>query len=1434
MVFVDHKFVKWDDIDIAYDSDESWVVLHGEQYAKEYINDKEINIVVMPFKCEYIAEESDYSFNSNYEALTNYLQDNSYIENNELYVHIPTMESVYRYNQYPVNVGGWMYYQIKRYHLGLLSEERIRRLRYIPVFKYIRDASMSIVSTKQTRFNALDRDSYTSEELHTYLNYMEFENYAQFTRLRFNKDGLYDSENGEYNIYITNNSTQTHLHDSSDQMIYCDLSDIDNVLFRENYFIFINGYFQADAKIMTSINNIVFIDNPNKNNYSLIAVYDKKSSHVIRNTDRFLKSYMNDKAKKYLEVLYSSNYETETGVHAIDENLEEILFKHIDAYFLDTQVAVVPKLTDYIVYLNDSNTDLINLIHKSIEPFEFSLNKTLPIEESNRIALDAILDYNPNLLKDVFPTYIDSREFTGSQANDNLTYTFMYQSKRGLKIPRKKYKNHETYMMVFVNGELFDKYYKTIAYSNFFFIPVEDDFSFNESDRIEILYFKNVNNNEIRFVFTPWINETLLKQSQENFNYYSMDIFSAFIRPEELQIFSHYPKYMLRYPTLIRTPSDKIAFNISERGSDNRLVIHNSSIFHLTDTYEPLHCVDLEDGTEYDDVELDSMNPNDPLPIELTTDIISVIDMTTGEDLATVYSAEQLQTIFVATSRFKFVYQRLYVDKKSYRIALDKRFRYCDNQRQYILFINGRRMKQDSYLVTIPKYTRPFYDLFLYTARFVNPEDRVELFYVPYEMTDINIDNKPQCEIKPSGYFDYPKNDLDVPLSKDLYLFFVNGKKIPYNDIVDIDSHTVRFITDINTLKYPAVTPINIGSIQQVSDNLRNEDKISKYDSLINFIRTHSVKGYEELDDVFGYYAKMTDIEEDKVWANVAHIAILNEIVRDFWVTSGYDYQNQTFIYDYELDELYERDDENDTWVLPALNATPFINIEKNITSLLYFYTEPTNLLFEKGDIAETFKFYWDYSQRINQELNILSQSINEVEIPIDAREYEFTEIVEEPKNFRFIADTGFRYIVEDTKLDFVNGVYWGTIDEDSLQYYHIKHDFVYVDEIVAVVPKDGYTLKDSIERYKEFIDPMYYANIIIENNIIRNIYSSENVIYSTDSPDMPNDYTNLLIQNVYDDNFIAVVNDNQPDQYEIHDMMYQLLDHEIDNPELYNKEPFDVWHTTGDTMKRRDYNTIREYYDQSDLHQLMEHLEKHLMHTVDIKLNNYIIGNNKYFVFACAKDALYIDHQPQYAEFSFPDIKSEDILANCRDDKTSPIYTNGQYVKETKLLKEIKEMKMEYMGEFPYTNQHGYTTTYVMWKTNGFFTRLFDNYGFNIHIKVGDLDNVNFRINNKTSTSVISYTENNNISSEVIPKRKKLSLNIPKSTQEEDENMDNNSVDTIPDRDEIINDAIINELDNNTDNELGVELIDSLSSSKDKLTDKQIRELLDMGIYLI
>ena len=51
---------------------------------------------------------------------------------------------------------------------------------------------------------------------------------------------------------------------------------------------------------------------------------------------------------------------------------------------------------------------------------------------------------------------------------------------------------------------------------------------------------------------------------------------------------------------------------------------------------------------------------------------------------------------------------------------------------------------------------------------------------------------------------------------------------------------------------------------------------MSKYDDLIDYIRTRSLKSYNELDRLFGCYTQMSDIEEDKVWADVAKIAIHN------------------------------------------------------------------------------------------------------------------------------------------------------------------------------------------------------------------------------------------------------------------------------------------------------------------------------------------------------------------------------------------------------------------------------------------------------------------------------------------------------------------------------------------------------------------------------
>ena len=1180
MLFVNHRFVNWDNIEVLYDCDDVWLILRDKRYNYFALQDAEINIVILPFRCEYFGEESDDLFSLYYTALNEYLQKTSEIIDGELYIYSPTMDTEYIYNGMAMNVGGWLYSQIKKYALGILSRDRVDKLRNIIIYKNTVNSNGVITESLSTHYNGLDKDVPTNKALYDSLYHLPLSEYDNYHEFAFDADGT-ASPNGNYKIKImdTDLILKKNEHTERGASFFYDLSDIDNLLFRENYLIFINGEFAPDYKILGTINNITYYENTGTDQISIYVVYHKLSDHVIRNSDKFVKSYMNEHAKRYLETLYHVNYTKRMGLDAItvddhiiqniDANINsdsfqfnptnapdnrvekltpnndsikilrrklvdafvqdsDMIFRGIDAYYLDQEFAFVPSISDYVIFINDVRNDSIEIVNKAIEPLDFDFTNSKTFEENIKDSIDKIVEYDPSLLNGAYHTYIDSKVFTGSQANESLIYTFMYENKRGLKVPRKRYKNHETYFMMFLNGELYENYYRTLCYPNFFFIPVDDGFSFTDTDRIEILYFKNVNNNEIRFGMSDWLVDQFTTSNQDP-NFYNVSVFKPFIKAEELQIFAHYPKDMLLYSSVITEASENIAFNVSYRDDSNNLCIRKDALTNIA---------------------------------------------TTNTDT---------ENAFVATSKYKFIYQRLYVDQKTYRIQLDKRFRYCDNQRQYLLFVNGRRMKQDAFLVTIPKHTRPFNGLYLYTARFVNPEDRIEIFYLPYEMTDLNIDNSPKCQLKSSGYFEYDRTDIDVPLSKDLYLFFINGKKIPSTDIIDIDSNTVRVTVNTNTLKYPAVTAINTDTIPEVTAYLHNQDKLSKYDSLVNFIKTHNKDVYGGLDKLFGYYTQMTDGEEDKVWANVAKIAILNEIVRDFWVTSGYDYQKQLFVYDYEKDEIYEKSQDG-ALILPALDATQDINITKNEIGLLYLYTDPDRLLFELGSTTSRFKFMWEYSQRLNQGWRIISQSINGIDIPVGDREYEVSESLHNvSKNYKFEANTGQSIITKNIQLQFVNGIYWGTIDEDDIT--------------------EGINLINLIKR-----------------------------------------------------------------------------------------------------------------------------LDKHLLPSANIRLNGYIISNNNYFIFACPK-RLACDDNHEYTDFIFPNPYNEDIVAHCRDDKTTPIYTNGEFNSDDHLMTKIYSMGMECMGTCSFTNNYGYTEDYIVWKSNGFFTRLFENYGIDIRIKIGKESNDVFTI---------------------------------------------------------------------------------------------------------
>ena len=175
--------------------------------------------------------------------------------------------------------------------------------------------------------------------------------------------------------------------------------------------------------------------------------------------------------------------------------------------------------------------------------------------------------------------------------------------------------------------------------------------------------------------------------------------------------------------------------------------------------------------------------------------------------------------------------------------------------------------------------------------------------------------------------------------------------------------------------------------------------------------------------------------------------------------------------------------------------------------------------------------------------------------------------------------------------------------------------------------------------------------------------------------------------------------------------------------------------------MNRPD---LRYYYDETDLPMMLHNLDKYLVkEPAYVDIRDYVIGNNNIFIFACPKRLVY-DGYHQITEFNMPNIYSQDIIDHCVSDSNMPIYTSGKKAnnkvagigEESVLYEKLDSMQMQFLGECEFTNDYGITETYMVWRSNGYFTRLMDGYGINMTIRIGR--------NNTEATIFYNRSQNN------------------------------------------------------------------------------------------
>ena len=661
--------------------------------------------------------------------------------------------------------------------------------------------------------------------------------------------------------YDTNYITDIHMDRFDSEFGNIIGEDIINIkdsvkLFPENFIVFRDGELWNTADILIDPMNVVTIADGNANGSIDGRVFYSISSNVPKN-----------------------------NVYQFHGN------DYISELFKEVQTSKEKDVPYYITKLR--------------EDFDFDYDKTKSYSENIANSINYIYNYNPRLLYPAHTSPIVLRSWSGKEIND------LTDSNGRLIMLREKYNGHDTYIIPFLNGELY-KWHDQIIYNLSTFIisvpdPLEDD------DLFEIIYFRNVDN------------ATIMGHVTKEDPIVSLD---GYIERDDLLVYADW-HHDMKFPTI--GINSKLAYRIDYEWD------------------EETKAMSFENDHYY------------------------------GRELG-----------FVSKNRF--VYLGYNIRKKCFKFQLSDQFKYCDNQKQFMVFINGRKLSQDEFNITILKNTRPFDDLFIYTAKVLNPGDKLDVFYIPYPIEGMymykstnkydvkitteknrlvydvpvpyksfledggtfvvnsgnrnimiedsqystNIENNtiefergtklPETLIftltyargkglNESGYIYLNKDKLPVPFSKELYMVFVNGKKVPNDHIYDISSDCVRITTDIQSTY--DVSVMMYRDIITDLVGLMNTNTAS-IDQLVNSIDE------AELNRLNNTFTTITDVE-DKFVIDAQKISIINEIVRDFWMRPGIN-QGVPFLYDYDTDAFVQKDSD-DNWIIPSMDATQFINI---------------------------------------------------------------------------------------------------------------------------------------------------------------------------------------------------------------------------------------------------------------------------------------------------------------------------------------------------------------------------------------------------------------------------------------------------------------------------------------------------------------------------
>lgn len=260
------------------------------------------------------------------------------------------------------------------------------------------------------------------------------------------------------------------------------------------------------------------------------------------------------------------------------------------------------------------------------------------------------------------------------------------------------------------------------------------------------------------------------------------------------------------------------------------------------------------------------------------------------------------------TSDRQFRYMSKIVQKDTIDVMLSSDFIFCTEINKYMVFINGRKLDSGNYKLTIAKPNLPFDDISIYLNIPLTKGDKIEIFYVPEPLEEIVL--KPR--MNNNGILVIDRNKISYDLDEELYLIFINGRKMNRTDMKKMNSNRLKIVTNLKSIR-------NVSIIRHIPNNTILSTIFRSIHSDIDDV--YDNVDITELERLFESNNTYNDTENDIKRNEISMDKVLYHIIQDYYMRP---YINNGDVFDYEFDEFeseFEEDSDTNS-ILTTMNAT--------------------------------------------------------------------------------------------------------------------------------------------------------------------------------------------------------------------------------------------------------------------------------------------------------------------------------------------------------------------------------------------------------------------------------------------------------------------------------------------------------------------------------